>query len=349
MAHLVESPSVPPINSPLIQRSHMIDENLSLSGAQEEKTITVAHQCVPNPPKQSRRRSKSDPSFDNFSRNGTCYHVPSIIKQNQSDKMTPVPEVDTAYLATPSTFSPDDNLLRTPLDQENGSSDNEFFSPIFPTIAHEAYHREASVKSELAVNSVHCTNALGIFQVFEGVEVLGNDQGETKSQVDGNGLNTVAREGEIEDFFQRIWTTRRPEDCRIFFQASNVCHLNGSGKLSTIETIRVCLLMPFSFSECPMCDNDTLMGSYQCATTMKPFPQASINALLKRPPGGKLKRSEKKMVKSLAQTHSAYPLSGTLPYLHPVTTLEVCLLCVTPGCSMKEFKLLDRGAFVLRE
>jgi len=86
---------------------------------------------------------------------------------------------------------------------------------------------------------------------------------------------------------------------------------------------------------------------------MKPFPQASIDALLRQPSGERLtaaeKNTQKRIARSLARTGSAYPLSGSLPYLHPITTMEVCLLCTTKGCNTKEVKKIDRVDFTLRK
>jgi hypothetical protein len=159
---------------------------------------------------------------------------------------------------------------------------------------------------------------------------------------------------ETQDLLSEIWKLKRPQDCRVFFQAPRLCYLNGPcesipNHMVRYGSDRLCNLP----TACPACEQDSLVGSYQCATTMKPFPQASIDAMLRRPSGKRIsaaqKNTQKRVTRSLARTGSAYPLSGPLPYLHPITTLEVCVLCTTEGCATKKFKKIDRVDFTLRK
>lgn len=181
---------------------------------------------------------------------------------------------------------------------------------------------------------------------------------ELSSDEDAVHLHTGERERpikdaeEIQDIFCMLWRSRRPKDCRVFFQASPFCPLNGFRGCPLIDfenriLIQFCIL-PLV---CPSCDQNMLVGSYQCATTMKPFPQSCIDAFLKHPRGNsgtKRRTADKRVASSLAQTGSAYPLSGSLPYLHPVTTSEVCILCTNVGCDAREIKKIDRVDFTLR-
>jgi hypothetical protein len=77
-------------------------------------------------------------------------------------------------------------------------------------------------------------NALGLFQVSEGSEVSIriHDGVEQKAQVYSLTPNesSVKSAEETQDILSALWKSRRPKDCRIFFQASHLCHLNGAGE-----------------------------------------------------------------------------------------------------------------------
>ncbi|KIM19754.1 hypothetical protein M408DRAFT_25955 [Serendipita vermifera MAFF 305830] len=333
MAHFIEiaSPSAvspPPLTPPSIE----VEEEEYLLRYPREEPTKIGPQPILMSSHQKRKRSKSDPSFDSISGNFLERQESLGKKQFLTSEMMPIPEMGTpalTYLATPSsTFSHDTPLLKSPSIQERGSFAYRTLSPTLPIADCVAHHGAGSLEAVPAPQSVEYPNSLGLFNLSEPDGIAGdelNPPGHTPSE-DNEAGSVMSRE-DVEDQFDLMWKSRRPTDSRVFFQAPAPCLLNGS--------------------VCPLCDNDTLVGSYQCATTMKPFPQAAINRLLKRPQREKMTMSQKRMTNSHVRTGSSYPLSGTLPYLHPITTLEAGLLCATEGCTMKEFKTIDRGAFSL--